>query len=323
MGQHSKYSGMLRLNTSNAGHCLSDFEKILESQGANRNLQKICSIDPAKLTEASCPVVDVNKFESIVDSSRLLAACGKVDPVNECCHQVCQNAIQDAATKIAMNGMSNMPENSTRIDDCKNIVFRWLASKLDTSSANGVLRGLSNCKVNKVCPLVFPGMINVTRECRDIISNKTSCCKAMESYVSHLQEQSFITNLQALNCAASLGMKLQKANVSHNVYNLCRINLKDFSLQVGSQDSGCLLPSLPSDVSYDKTSGIGFICDLNDNIEAPWPSSSSFVPAGSCNETAKLPALPAATSSSQRGLHTKKLACPLLFSCLLILTNFI
>lgn len=82
-----------------------------------------------------------------------------------------------------------------------------------------------------VCPLVFPDMANVTKECGYTISNKTACCKAMESYVSHLQEQSFITNLQALNCAASLGMKLQKANVSQNIYDLCHINLKDFSLQ--------------------------------------------------------------------------------------------
>lgn len=93
--------------------------------------------------------MDAKKFESIVDSSKLLAACGKVDPVKECCQQVCQSAILDAARKIAMDGMINMPENSTRIDDCKSIVFRWLASKLDPSSANGILRALSNCKVNK------------------------------------------------------------------------------------------------------------------------------------------------------------------------------
>ena len=38
---------------------------------------------------------------------------------------------------------------------------------------------------------------------------------------------------------------------------------------------GCLLPSLPSDATYDNTSGVSFICDLNDNIAAPWPSASS------------------------------------------------
>ena len=82
-----------------------------------------------------------------------------------------------------------------------------------------------------VCPLDLPDMKNVTKECGNAISNQTACCNAVESYVSHLQEQSLITTLQALNCAALLGTKLQKANVSHNVYNLCQINLKDFSLQ--------------------------------------------------------------------------------------------
>lgn len=40
------------------------------------------------------------------------------------------------------------------------------------------------------------------------------------------------------------------------------------------KESGCLLPSLPSDAIFDKDSGISFTCDLNDNIPAPWPSSS-------------------------------------------------
>ena len=74
-------------------------------------------------------------------------------------------------------------------------------------------------------------MTYVVQECGEVIRNKTACCKAMESYVSKLQEQSFITNVQALNCAESLGIKLQKANVSNNIYDLCHINIKDFSLQ--------------------------------------------------------------------------------------------
>jgi len=63
--------------------------------------------------------------------------------------------ILDAARKIGLNGMSNSDgfpvslEHSTRIDDCKNIVLWWLSSKLDPSSANNVLRRLSNCNVNK------------------------------------------------------------------------------------------------------------------------------------------------------------------------------
>lgn len=53
----------------------------------------------------------------------------------------------------------------------------------------------------------------------------------MESYVSHLQKQSFITNLQALDCAETLAMKLKESHITEDVYGLCHISLKDFSLQ--------------------------------------------------------------------------------------------
>lgn len=49
-------------------------------------------------------------------------------------------------------------------------------------------------------------------------------------------------------------------------------------------ESGCLLPSMPSDVIFDQYSGISFLCDLNDNIPAPWPSTSQL-PAQSCNKS--------------------------------------
>ncbi|XP_029130374.1 uncharacterized GPI-anchored protein At1g61900 isoform X1 [Cajanus cajan] len=302
IGQSSKYSGVLALNTTHASHCLSDVQKVLVSQGANGDLKNICSIHRTNLTEASCPVVFVDEFESIVDTSRLLTACRKIDPVNECCDQVCQNAIHYAARKIALNDLSNsdgnhsLPGPTARINDCKNIVRRWLASKLDPSTANSVFRGLSNCNLNKECPLTFPNVTSVVKECGNLINNQTACCKAIKSYVSYLQEQSFVTNLQALKCAVSLGKKLQKENVSGNVYNLCHISLKDFSLQVGLQESGCLLPSMPSDAVFDETTGIGFICDLNDNIVAPWPTTSYLFPS-SCNRSTKLPSLPTATSS--------------------------
>lgn len=82
-----------------------------------------------------------------------------------------------------------------------------------------------------VCPLVFPDMKNVTEECGNSSTNQTACCDAMENYITLLQDQSFITNLQALNCASSLATNLQNANVSINVYDICRVKLKDFSLQ--------------------------------------------------------------------------------------------
>ena len=82
-----------------------------------------------------------------------------------------------------------------------------------------------------VCPLSFPDTSKVAKECGGTMKNSTACCKAMLTYVAHLQKQSFITNLQALNCASFLGAKLQKMNVSMNVYSSCQITLKDFSLQ--------------------------------------------------------------------------------------------
>lgn len=88
-----------------------------------------------------------------------------------------------------------------------------------------------------VCPLAFPDTRHVSKKCANLINNHTVCCSAIENYMSHLQNQSFITNLQALNCAASLGMKLQRENVTTNVYNLCHVSLKQFSVQ----GSLCLL----------------------------------------------------------------------------------
>lgn len=156
LGQSSKQTGMLSLDFTHANYCLSDFLQILGSQGASLELQQICSIYPSNLSEGSCPVSDVNGVESAIDSSKLLAACKKVDPVNECCSKVCQNAILDAAEKILMRdggltrmGMAkNLAEKASGVDDCRSIVLRWLSSRLDSLSATKVLRRVSNCNVN-------------------------------------------------------------------------------------------------------------------------------------------------------------------------------
>ncbi|XP_014516976.1 uncharacterized GPI-anchored protein At1g61900 [Vigna radiata var. radiata] len=314
IGQSSKYTNVLALNGTNAKHCLADVEQILMGQGAATNLKQICSLHSSNLTEASCPVKKVNDFYDMVDTTKLLTACDKIDPVKECCYQVCQNAILEAATTIASKGSDvlamDSPQVQTkhplRVSDCRNIVLRWVASKLEPVHAKKVLRGLSNCNVNKACPLVFPDTMQVARGCGDGISNKTACCNAMESYVSHLQKQSFITNLQALDCAETLAMKLKRSNITADIYGLCHISLKDFSLQVGNQEAGCLLPSLPSDATFDRISGISFLCDLNDNIPAPWPSTSQLT-SSSCNKSVNIPALPAAASSQSSGLYSHEI----------------
>jgi hypothetical protein len=51
--------------------------------------------------------MDVDEFEHTLDYSRLMVVCGRIDPVNECCDQVCQNAILDAARKFALMGYAS------------------------------------------------------------------------------------------------------------------------------------------------------------------------------------------------------------------------
>ncbi|KAG2631158.1 hypothetical protein PVAP13_2NG005600 [Panicum virgatum] len=236
IGQSSKQTGSLALDPTVANYCLSDVQELLLSQGASDNLHSLCSVHLSNVTEGSCPVSTVDSFESVIDSSKLLEACQKIDPVNECCSQTCQNAINEAAQKISSkDGGLTSYSGSPKIDSCRNVVLRWLSSRLDPPSAKQMLRQISNCNVNGVCPLSFPDTSKVAKECGGTIKNSTTCCKVMLSYVAHLQKQSFITNLQALNCASFLGAKLQKMNVSTNVYSSCQITLKDFSLQVGSQ----------------------------------------------------------------------------------------
>ncbi|KAL2524656.1 putative GPI-anchored protein [Abeliophyllum distichum] len=147
----------LALSETEARHCISDFQQIMESKGASESLLEICSVHPSNLTKLSCPVIDANEIERKIDSSALLDACEKIDPTNVCCNQVCQNAISDAAeelavrnyTRIVLGGTSVVSEHSSLLNDCKNIVLRWLASKLDPISANRVLRVLTSCKINE------------------------------------------------------------------------------------------------------------------------------------------------------------------------------
>ncbi|XP_023770466.1 uncharacterized GPI-anchored protein At1g61900 isoform X1 [Lactuca sativa] len=312
IAQSSFSSGTLSLNKTHSKNCLSDITQLLEAQGSNHQLLEICSIHPSNLSDSSCPFVHLADIENTINIPTIIESCEKIDPVKECRDKICQSAITDAAVKIASRkiGSRLSGDDVAMVDDCKKIVLRWLASKFDSSYANKVLRGISSCKINKVCPLVFPDMKNISNECGNKIRSQNTCCDAMEKYMTYLQNQSFITNLQALNCAHSLAESLQKLNVSNNIYNICHIKLKDFSLQVGSQGSGCLFPSLPFDVTYEQSTGIDFRCDLNDNVEAPWPSSYTYSPS-----PINIPALPKATSD-QSGMRST------LFLSTLLLVNF-
>ncbi|KAJ6917515.1 hypothetical protein NC652_019760 [Populus alba x Populus x berolinensis] len=64
---------------------------------------------------------------------------------------------------------------------------------------------------------------------------------------------------------------------------------------------GCLLRSLPPDVILDNSTGFSITCDLNDNIAAPWPSSSSISTLSLCAPEMSLPALP--TSQIKNPVH--------------------
>lgn len=157
VGESSKSNGLLALNSTFAEYCFSDVQTILVSQGANASLPSICSALPSNLTEGSCPVKGVKEFEQTVNGSKLLIDCKTVDPVKECCSPVCQPAISEAARRLALKAPGLFSEDDVRlsplqqtvVDDCHRVVLRWLSSQLTPEKAKSVLRGLSNCNVNR------------------------------------------------------------------------------------------------------------------------------------------------------------------------------
>ncbi|KAE8075712.1 hypothetical protein FH972_014405 [Carpinus fangiana] len=139
----------------------------------------------------------------------------------------------------------------------------------------------------------------------------------MESYVSQLQQQSFLTNLQALYCAASLGMRLQKANVSYNVYNLCHINLKDFSLP-GAKSFLALQPSASATMDTSFFMLIKFSCSVTnvDEFECTVESSRLMMPARkiALNGMSNMDGFPVSPEHSTRIDDCKNIVCRLCVS---------
>ncbi|KAL4193673.1 hypothetical protein AMTRI_Chr06g200710 [Amborella trichopoda] len=303
-GVYSMESGSLVLNNATANDCFSDIMSILSSRGANNTLPLLCSVSSSNLTGGSCPVKDAHAFEKMVNTSKLLDACGTIDPLKECCRPLCQPAILDAAVRLASTA-SSMLENggligrSSGVDvlgDCKRVVYAWLSKKLSPDAANTAYRMLSGCKVNRACPLQFKQPTSVIEACKDLASMNPSCCSSLNAYITSIQKQMLITNRQALNCATMFGSMLKKGGVKENIYELCGIDLKDFSLQANGLQ-GCLLRSLPTDVVIDNSTGVSFTCDLSDNIAAPWPLSSSLSTLSLCAPEMSLPALPSSDKS--------------------------
>lgn len=84
---------------------------------------------------------------------------------------------------------------------------------------------------NAVCPLNFTQPLEVIKACRNVAAPSPSCCSSLSTYIVGLQSQMLITNRQAIMCSIVFGSVLQKAGVMTNVYELCDVDLKDFSIQ--------------------------------------------------------------------------------------------
>ncbi|KAK4406274.1 putative GPI-anchored protein, partial [Sesamum angolense] len=238
-GFYSTSSDNLVLQNAAADDCFKDIVSILASRGANSSIPTICSTKSSNLTGGSCPVKDINTFEKTVNTSKLFEACSSIDPLKECCRPICQPVIMEAALKISgmqsyMNDNKNAVGVSDQVNvlnDCKGVVFSWISRKLAHDSADKVFRRLSACKVNKACPLDLKQPSEVIAACRNVAAPSPSCCSTLNTYIAGIQRQMLITNRQAIICATVFGSMLQKGGVMTNVYELCDVDLKDFSLQ--------------------------------------------------------------------------------------------
>ncbi|PIN13109.1 hypothetical protein CDL12_14281 [Handroanthus impetiginosus] len=308
-GFYSTSSDNLVLQNAAADDCFKDIVSILASRGANSSIPTICSTKSSNLTGGSCPVKDITTFEKTVNTSKLLDACSMIDPLKECCRPICQPVIMEAALKISgvqsyMNDNKNAVGLSNHVDmlnDCKGVVYSWISRNLPHDSADKAFRILSSCKVNKACPLDLKQPTEVIAACRNVAAPSPSCCSSLNTYIAGIQKQMLITNKQAIICATVFGSMLQKGGVMANVYELCDVDLKDFSLQAYYGQEGCLLPSLAADMVFDNVTGFSITCDLRDNIAAPWPSSSSITSLSLCAPEMSLPALPTSETLGNPG----------------------
>lgn len=82
-----------------------------------------------------------------------------------------------------------------------------------------------------VCPLDFKQPTEVIKACRNVAAPTPSCCSSLNTYIAGIQKQMLITNRQAIICATMFGYMLQKGGVLTDLYELCDVDLKDFSLQ--------------------------------------------------------------------------------------------
>ena len=82
-----------------------------------------------------------------------------------------------------------------------------------------------------VCPLEFKQPSEVVKACRNVAAPSPSCCSSLNAYIAGIQKQMLITNRQAIICATVFGSMLRKGGVMTNIFELCDVDLKDFSIQ--------------------------------------------------------------------------------------------
>ena len=82
-----------------------------------------------------------------------------------------------------------------------------------------------------VCPLSLKEPTEVINACRNVAAPSPSCCSSLNTYIAGIQKQMLITNKQAIICATLFGSMLRGGGVMTNIYELCDVDLKDFSIQ--------------------------------------------------------------------------------------------
>jgi len=82
-----------------------------------------------------------------------------------------------------------------------------------------------------VCPLSFEEPAEVINACKNVAAPSPSCCSSLNAYIAGIQKQMLITNKQAIICATLFGSMLRGGGVMTNIYELCDVDLKDFSIQ--------------------------------------------------------------------------------------------
>lgn len=90
-------------------------------------------------------------------------------------------------------------------------------------------------------------MINA---CRNVAAPNPSCCSSLNNYIAGVQRQMLITNKQAIICATLFGSMLRRGGIMTNIYKLCDVDLKDFSLQCNNLTAFVLFCFLFSDHYY-------------------------------------------------------------------------